>query len=36
MGGWRDGFTGLSFAILKMAYFTQVSCKIREGKLKGM
>ncbi len=36
MGGWRDGVTGLSFAILKMAYFTQVSCKIREEKLKGM
>lgn len=36
MGGWRDGFTGLSFAILKMAYFTQVSCKIREGKLQRM
>jgi len=30
MGGWRDGFAGLSFAILKMGYFTQVSCKIRE------
>jgi glycosyltransferase involved in cell wall biosynthesis len=30
MGGWRDGFTGLSFAILKMSYFTQVGCKLKE------
>jgi len=30
MGGWRDGFTGLAFAILKMSYFTQVYCKLRE------
>lgn len=30
MGGWRDGAHGLVFAILKMAYFTQVYCKIRE------
>lgn len=30
MGGFRDGTRGLSFAILKMAYFTQVYCKIRE------
>ena len=32
MGGWRDGFVGLSFAILKMSYFTQISAKIREAK----
>jgi glycosyltransferase involved in cell wall biosynthesis len=30
MGGFRDGYRGLTFAILKMAYFTQVYCKIRE------
>jgi glycosyltransferase involved in cell wall biosynthesis len=43
MGGWRDGFTGLSFAILKMSYFTQVGCKLKElarcpsgGKAKGI
>lgn len=30
MGGFRDGYTGFSFAILKTAYFTQVYCKLRE------
>lgn len=30
MGGWRDGFIGLSYAILKMSYFTQIYCKIIE------
>lgn len=30
MGGFRDGTRGFTFAILKMAYFTQVYCKIRE------
>jgi len=30
MGGFKDGSRGLAFAILKMAYFTQVYCKIRE------
>jgi hypothetical protein len=30
LGGFRDGFRGLAFALLKMAYFTQVYCKIRE------
>ncbi|WP_234736941.1 glycosyltransferase family 2 protein [Tellurirhabdus bombi] len=30
MGGFRDGARGLSFALLKTAYFTQVYCKIRE------
>lgn len=30
MGGWRDGAAGLTFAIMKMAYFTQVYCKIVE------
>ncbi len=32
MGGWRDGGRGLAFSILKMAYFTQVYCKICESK----
>ena len=31
MGGFRDGFTGLAFAIMKMSYFTQVFCKLEEG-----
>ena len=30
LGGFRDGARGLAFAILKMAYFTQVYCRIRE------
>jgi len=30
LGGFRDGARGLSFAILKMAYFTQVYCRIKE------
>ncbi len=30
LGGFRDGGRGLSFAILKMSYFTQVFCKIKE------
>ncbi len=30
-GGFRDGARGLAFAILKMSYFTQVYCKIKEG-----
>lgn len=30
LGGFRDGARGLAFAILKMAYFTQIYCKIRE------
>lgn len=30
LGGFRDGSRGLAFAILKMSYFTQVHCKIRE------
>ncbi|MFC5412535.1 glycosyltransferase family 2 protein [Larkinella bovis] len=30
MGGFRDGSRGLAFAILKMSYFTQMYCKIRE------
>jgi len=30
MGGFLDGVRGLTFAILKMGYFTQVYCKIRE------
>jgi glycosyltransferase involved in cell wall biosynthesis len=34
MGGFRDGVRGFSFAILKMAYFTQIYCKIEEIKHK--
>ncbi|MEO7312948.1 MAG: glycosyltransferase family 2 protein [Chitinophagaceae bacterium] len=30
MGGFRDGRRGFAFAILKMSYFTQVYCKIKE------
>ena len=30
MGGWKDGGRGLAFALLKMAYFTQIYCKIVE------
>ncbi|MFN6944537.1 MAG: glycosyltransferase family 2 protein [Cytophagaceae bacterium] len=30
MGGFRDGARGLAFAILKMAYFTQIYCKVKE------
>ena len=33
MGGWRDGARGFVFAIMKMSYFTQVYCKIREQEL---
>ena len=33
MGGFLDGVRGLTFAILKMSYFTQVYCKVQE--LKG-
>lgn len=29
-GGWKDGATGFVFAILKMSYFTQIYCKIKE------
>ena len=29
-GGWKDGSKGFAFAILKMAYFTQIYCKIKE------
>ncbi|RZJ93178.1 MAG: glycosyltransferase family 2 protein [Hymenobacter sp.] len=32
LGGFRDGARGLAFAILKMSYFTQIYCKIRESK----
>lgn len=32
LGGFRDGARGWAFATLKMAYFTQVYCKIRESK----
>jgi glycosyltransferase involved in cell wall biosynthesis len=32
LGGFRDGSRGLAFAILKMAYFTQIYCKIRESR----
>lgn len=30
LGGFRDGARGFAFAILKMSYFTQVYCKIKE------
>lgn len=30
MGGFRDGARGLAFALMKLAYFTQVYCKIKE------
>lgn len=33
LAGFRDGARGLAFAILKMSYFTQVYCKIRENKI---
>jgi len=33
LGGFRDGTRGLAFAILKMSYFTQIYCKIREKSL---
>lgn len=32
LGGFRDGYRGLAFAILKMSYFNQVYCNIREQK----
>lgn len=34
LGGFRDGARGWAFAVLKMSYFTQVYCKIRENRLK--
>jgi glycosyltransferase involved in cell wall biosynthesis len=30
LGGWKDGYRGLAFAILKMSYFTQIYCRIKE------
>lgn len=33
MGGWRDGATGLAFALLKLFYFAQIQWKIRENTL---
>jgi glycosyltransferase involved in cell wall biosynthesis len=36
LGGFRDGKRGLSFAILKMAYFNQVYCIIKEQKNAGI
>lgn len=32
LGGWKDGARGFAFAILKMSYFTQIYCKIQEGR----
>jgi glycosyltransferase involved in cell wall biosynthesis len=32
LGGFRDGARGLAFAVLKMSYFTQIYCNIRESK----
>lgn len=29
-GGFRDGSRGLAFALLKMSYFVQINCKIKE------
>ncbi|NEN22247.1 glycosyltransferase family 2 protein [Cryomorpha ignava] len=34
MGGFRDGSRGFAFAILKMSYFTQIYCRLRELKQK--
>lgn len=33
LAGFRDGSRGFAFAILKMSYFNQVYCKIRENKV---
>lgn len=30
MGGFRDGATGLAFAIFKMSYFNEIHCRIKE------
>lgn len=30
LGGFRDGSRGFTFAILKMSYFTQIYCKLKE------
>ncbi|MBT0812289.1 glycosyltransferase family 2 protein [Litoribacter ruber] len=30
LGGFRDGYTGLTFAFLKMAYFNEIYCRIKE------
>lgn len=30
LGGFKDGARGFAFAILKMSYFTQIYCKIKE------
>ena len=35
LGGFRDGARGWAFATLKMSYFTQVYCKIREERQRG-
>ncbi|PZR24726.1 MAG: glycosyltransferase family 2 protein [Citrobacter freundii] len=32
MGGFRDGRRGFTFSLMKMSYFTQIYCKIREYK----
>ena len=32
MGGFRDGARGFAFAILKMGYFTQIYCRLKEKK----
>ena len=32
MGGFRDGSRGFVFAILKMSYFTQIYCRVKENK----
>lgn len=33
LGGFKDGARGFAFSILKMSYFIQVYCKIKEGKI---
>jgi len=30
MGGWRDGSIGFAFCLLKMSYFVQIACRLRE------
>lgn len=35
LGGFKDGRRGFAFAILKMAYFTQIYCRIREQEADG-
>lgn len=34
LGGFKDGSRGLSFALLKMSYFNQIYCKLKENKFR--